>query len=475
MTQLRVNSAPFAFRSFSGEQPTTEELRAELERSHQYLQDSLKRLQFANLSGYVTSNQAPFVSEQLSSVITGYTTADEALANRISVVEATINDPRTGLARAHARISLEQSARATLLTAMATQTSIVYASVGNAYASITEERTARITADGTITANLSLEVTARRDGDDDLAAAVSLEADARSEADGFLSGKYTIKVTAGNVVTGMNITSSTGAGSDVSDITFQASSFKIYNGSTGITMFNVTGSDVTLSNTLVVSTSGRVYIGTGVFNATNTPFYVDASGQFSLKDKLSWNGTTLSINGNLTSTSGTIAGFTLSSTGLDVGSGSTYFLLQSSSGTIQFGAGTNRIGVINSSGYAGTNSGGIGTLGWFLGFSSSDNRLSIYDTSSVLKVSIVGSTGSVTCDRVSANTGVHLLLNAGGTDNWSISTTGNLVNRNNYNITKLTSDGWTTKLSDGSATIEFQASGSNIYGRINGGAPVLLG
>lgn len=45
--------------------------------------------------------------------------------------------------------------------------------------------------------------------------------------------------------------------------------------------------------------SGKMFVGTGTFNNSNTGFYVDSLGQFSLKDKLSWDGTTLSISGNI--------------------------------------------------------------------------------------------------------------------------------------------------------------------------------
>jgi len=48
--------------------------------------------------------------------------------------------------------------------------------------------------------------------------------------------------------------------------------------------------------------STKMYIGTGTFNNANTAFYVDNAGQFSLKDKLSWNGNTLTINGGGTFT-----------------------------------------------------------------------------------------------------------------------------------------------------------------------------
>ena len=44
----------------------------------------------------------------------------------------------------------------------------------------------------------------------------------------------------------------------------------------------------------------KLYEGTGTFNNSNTGFYLDDSGQFSLKDKLSFNGTTLTVSGNLT-------------------------------------------------------------------------------------------------------------------------------------------------------------------------------
>ena len=44
----------------------------------------------------------------------------------------------------------------------------------------------------------------------------------------------------------------------------------------------------------------KMYHGTGTFNNTNTAVYFDNTGQFSLKDKLSFDGTTLNISGNLT-------------------------------------------------------------------------------------------------------------------------------------------------------------------------------
>jgi len=50
--------------------------------------------------------------------------------------------------------------------------------------------------------------------------------------------------------------------------------------------------------------ANKIYIGTGTYGASNTAFYVDNAGQFSLKDKLKWDGTTLSISGSVVITSG---------------------------------------------------------------------------------------------------------------------------------------------------------------------------
>ena len=42
-----------------------------------------------------------------------------------------------------------------------------------------------------------------------------------------------------------------------------------------------------------------MHLGTGTFNNSNTAFYVDNSSNFSLGNKLSWNGSTLNITGNI--------------------------------------------------------------------------------------------------------------------------------------------------------------------------------
>jgi len=90
----------------------------------------------------------------------------------------------------------------------------------------------------------------------------------------------------------------------------------------------------------------RIYIGTGTYNNSNTSIYLDSDGKFSLKDKLTFDGSNLSINGggtfsgNLSAAGGTFTG-TLSAAGgtftgalsggtISIGSGSSIFKADSS-------------------------------------------------------------------------------------------------------------------------------------------------
>jgi len=57
----------------------------------------------------------------------------------------------------------------------------------------------------------------------------------------------------------------------------------------------------------VTIASTKIYIGTGTHGNSNTGFYVDNTGKFSLKDKLTWDGTTLSVTGNINISGGDAA------------------------------------------------------------------------------------------------------------------------------------------------------------------------
>jgi hypothetical protein len=75
--------------------------------------------------------------------------------------------------------------------------------------------------------------------------------------------------------------------------------------------------------------SSKLFTGTGTFNNSNTGFYLDNTGSFSLKDKLSWNGTTLIVSGTINATTGNIGGFAITQNAI---TGSGFYLSGSATG-----------------------------------------------------------------------------------------------------------------------------------------------
>ena len=53
---------------------------------------------------------------------------------------------------------------------------------------------------------------------------------------------------------------------------------------------------------------GKIYSGVGTYNNTNTGIYIDTSGKFSLKDRLSFDGTDLTVTGTINAKGGTFDG-----------------------------------------------------------------------------------------------------------------------------------------------------------------------
>jgi hypothetical protein len=265
----------------------------------------------------------------VSSEQTARINADNVLSSSISTVSAALSTETTNRIAA---VSSEQTARINADNTLASDITTVSAAVStettNRIAAVSSEQTARINADNTLASDITTVSAAVSTETTNRIAAVSTEATARATADGFLSGKYTLTVTAGDVVTGMNITSSTGSGTNVSSVIFRATDFKIYNSVSGVAMFSVSGTAIKLGDTLTVDTvNSKVYIGTGTFAGATTSFYVDSAGQFSLKDKFQWNGTTLTLTGTVTATAGNIGGFTISASNLVAGTGTSRLAL----------------------------------------------------------------------------------------------------------------------------------------------------
>jgi len=108
---------------------------------------------------------------------------------------------------------------------------------------------------------------------------------------------------------------------------------------------------------ITVSPSGgagggaALYQGTGAYNNTNTGFYMDSAGNFSLKDKLAFNGSVLTINGGgtfsgaLSAASGTFGG-ALSGGTISIGSSNSIFKADSNGiylGNATFGSAPFRV------------------------------------------------------------------------------------------------------------------------------------
>lgn len=87
---------------------------------------------------------------------------------------------------------------------------------------------------------------------------------------------------------------------------------------------SITSGGITLAASATAA-SNKIYVGTGTYNNSNTAFYVDGSGQFSLKDKLVWDGSALTIvgggtfSGALSAATGTFAGSLSAATGTFTG------------------------------------------------------------------------------------------------------------------------------------------------------------
>jgi hypothetical protein len=71
-----------------------------------------------------------------------------------------------------------------------------------------------------------------------------------------------------------------------------------------VTANTITTKSLTLTGNTVMSSNSKIFLGTGVYSNTNTPFYVDSNSQFSLGNKLTWDGSSLTVSGNINITGG---------------------------------------------------------------------------------------------------------------------------------------------------------------------------
>lgn len=161
----------------------------------------------------------------------------------------------------------------------------------------------------------------------------------------------------------------------------------------------VTASSVTITGGTVggVNTSSdKLYLGTGTYSNNNTPFFVglhSGVNKFSLGTGLTWDGNALSVVGEITSTSGTIGGWTIDSNSLFSGT-------KTASGSYTPTTGEMTIG---SDGHISTNKFRINSDG------------SLFATGADITGSITATSGTITGLLVrTAASGGRAELNAGG-------------------------------------------------------------
>ena len=179
-------------------------------------------------------------------------------------------------------------------------------------------------------------------------ASVNTISTATADITGNLSAAFGVQVNAGGAVAGMKLLAD---GTTGSEVVFQADKFKIQTGAadsgTSATPFTVSGSTVSINGTLeksgttlsdvtsksnaattssdaaaaansatktagaigpVTITSTTLQQGTGGFQSANAGFFMNSSGEFSLRDKLSVDSSgNLSIAGAISATSGSIS------------------------------------------------------------------------------------------------------------------------------------------------------------------------
>jgi len=124
----------------------------------------------------------------------------------------------------------------------------------------------------------------------------------------------------------------------------------------------------------VTIASTKIYVGTGTWGNANTGFYVDNTGQMSLKDKLTWDGTTLSVKGVIQVSDGTevtaatVSGAASGSTALQ--SGQTGKSLGLTGGSV------GGVTIASTKIYVGTGTHGNANTGFYV---DSDGKMSLKD------------------------------------------------------------------------------------------------
>lgn len=208
-------------------------------------------------------------------------TADEALAEQIDTLSATVETEVEGaITDLTAAIASEASARASgdsanasNLTALASTVSSNHSSVTSAIAS---EASTRSSADSSLAADITSLTSTVTTNNSTLTASLSTEATTRANADSALSSslstlsstvgghttsistntssingieaKYTVKIDNNGYIAGYGLISTANNGTPTSQFQVRADTFAVFNGSSPVSVFTVSGGTIYLSN-----------------------------------------------------------------------------------------------------------------------------------------------------------------------------------------------------------------------------------
>ena len=92
-------------------------------------------------------------------------------------------------------------------------------------------------------------------------ARIDVNSSAIATVEGYAESRFSLKATAGNVVTGMSILAADGTTTDVSEIKFQADKFIVNSSSTNLTPFSISGGRINIDGDLVVTNGSATISG----------------------------------------------------------------------------------------------------------------------------------------------------------------------------------------------------------------------
>ena len=245
--------------------------------------------------------------------------------------------------------------------------------------------------------------------------------------------------------------------------TFSSAPFRVTKGG-AVTATNITATGGTVGP--LTMNGNLIYIGNGTFGDSDTQFFAgadDVEEIFSLGDKLTWDGTTLTISGNITVTNTSDFAPTNAEANTSAQNNPSSYAFGAGAGAFDLTTATAATGLNLTSQYLGYHDGSnfksyMDSSGNFYLSGASNNPLSFTASTGVLTVTTGATIGGWTIDSNSIHTGTkgssgaftsagHITIGSGGfisANGFYIDTSGNFVQNN----TK-------SKLSDGTNTRPF--------------------